>query len=245
MTLVLMLLLGMGLLMCVGVAGVGGYFVFVPAADVQDAAPVARANPPVIANPPPNLKPAAATEWTAATAAAATGGTAGQQSHGRPERTQQAIGNIAFTDPISQFGGPHKVYAVNLQAGQTYQIDMIARELKGKANSFDPYLYLLDDQKKVLAEDNDGGGEPNARIVYRAERTGDYRIIATHFGDLKGAGHFTLTVRPLEAVGKSLVANLLNLNGFQARELTLGTNITAPLVGTEPCWDAQGNRSTG
>ena len=47
--------------------------------------------------------------------------------------------------------------------------------------------------KKLAEEDDDSGGGLNARIVFRAEQDGTYRIQATSFN--AGNGAFTLTVR--------------------------------------------------
>src|SRR5262245_47803961 len=74
-------------------------------------------------------------------------------------------------------------------AGQTYVIDMARLQ----SYALDPYLILTDGSGKKLAEDDDGGGASNARIVVRAEPTGTYRILATAWD--AGAGTFTLTVR--------------------------------------------------
>ena len=52
---------------------------------------------------------------------------------------------------------------------------------------------LSDATGKKWAEDDDGGGGLNARIVFRAEQAGTFRIHATSFNG--GVGAFTLTVR--------------------------------------------------
>jgi hypothetical protein len=45
-----------------------------------------------------------------------------------------------------------------------------------------------------VAEDDDSGGNRNARIVYRCTQDGEYRIYATCLGG-NTAGAFQLTVR--------------------------------------------------
>ncbi len=82
------------------------------------------------------------------------------------------------------------IYQVKLAAGTTYVIDMVSLNAK----TLDPYLVLTDAAGKKLAEDDDGGGFPNARIVFRAEQAGLFRIQATSYLN-RGAGPFTLTVR--------------------------------------------------
>jgi serine/threonine protein kinase/Tfp pilus assembly protein PilF len=84
---------------------------------------------------------------------------------------------------------PTLLYEVKLTAGKAYVIDMVSPDPK----ALDPYLVLHDDDGKRLAEDDDSGGNLNARITYRALRDGVYRIYATTSN--KGRGAFTLTVR--------------------------------------------------
>ena len=86
---------------------------------------------------------------------------------------------------------PTLVYQVKLAAGKTYAIDMVSPDQK----ALDPYLLLTDATGKMLAEDDDSGGGLNARITFRAEQAGPYRIQATTFN--AGVGPFTLTVREL------------------------------------------------
>jgi hypothetical protein len=84
---------------------------------------------------------------------------------------------------------PALIYRVRLQAGVTYVIDIVSPDPK----ALDPYLVLQDADRKTLAEDNDSGGNLNARITFRAQAEGIYRLRATSFNG--GRGPFTLTVR--------------------------------------------------
>ena len=72
---------------------------------------------------------------------------------------------------------PSLVYQVNLAAGKTYVIDMVSPNTQ----ALDPFLVLTDATGKQLAEDDDSGGGLNARIVFRAEQTGDFHIHAKSF----------------------------------------------------------------
>lgn len=69
---------------------------------------------------------------------------------------------------------PCRVFTPTLTAGRTYLIDMMSDDV-------DPYLRLEDHTGKQLAADDDGGGFPNARLVFECRRTGTYRIVATTF----------------------------------------------------------------
>lgn len=82
-----------------------------------------------------------------------------------------------------------KVYKIKLEEGKVYQIDM---KVKDKDQDLDPYLRLEDPAGKEVAFDDDGGGFPNARIMYKAPKAGEYKIIATSFNSK--FGKFTLTV---------------------------------------------------
>jgi hypothetical protein len=86
----------------------------------------------------------------------------------------------------------HKVFPVKLEADRFYIIDMV-RKGKGFDKDIDPYLYLEDSDGKVVASDDDSGGDLNARIIFKAQRSGDYRVIASSLNN--NTGPFTLTVR--------------------------------------------------
>ncbi|MBI3412227.1 MAG: DUF4339 domain-containing protein [Planctomycetes bacterium] len=80
-----------------------------------------------------------------------------------------------------------KIYTCKLTAGRTYTIDMESEQL-------DAFLRLEDANGVQLALDDDSGEDLNARIIFRAPRDGEYRIIATTFAPgMRGA--FLLRVR--------------------------------------------------
>jgi serine/threonine protein kinase/lipopolysaccharide biosynthesis regulator YciM len=83
-------------------------------------------------------------------------------------------------------------YRVRLKAGVTYIFDMSSANPK----ALDPFLQLLGPTGQVLTQDDDSGGNLNARIVYRVSADGIYRLRATAYA--AGNGAFTLTIRPKE-----------------------------------------------
>jgi hypothetical protein len=85
-------------------------------------------------------------------------------------------------------GRKHKLFLVEMEAGKTYQIDM-------RSSNFDSYLFFESPNKKLLAQDDDSGGFPHARIIHKATETGKHRIIATHYSNGGTLGEFTVTVR--------------------------------------------------
>jgi hypothetical protein len=115
----------------------------------------------------------------------------------RPAANEIAIGMGNFNDflrPNDQrdpvMGGPSKVYKVHLVQGRTYVIDL-------KSGQFDAFLRLENSAFQEVAQDDDGGGNLNARIVYRCPNTDDYRIIATGLPGAQGncRGPYSLSIR--------------------------------------------------
>jgi predicted Zn finger-like uncharacterized protein len=94
-------------------------------------------------------------------------------------------GILAPTDPLEppQFlrnpNSRKKVHPVKLEAGKTYVISL-------NSNAFDSYLRLENPLGKTIAEDDDGGGFPNALITHRCTQSGVYRVIATSFDGKTG-----------------------------------------------------------
>jgi hypothetical protein len=82
-----------------------------------------------------------------------------------------------------------KTYNYKMKAGVTYTIRMHTA-----TPGFDPYLRLETAAGQQLAQDDDGDGFPNAKIVYNCTQAGTYRIIATSFSANVGA--YTLSVTP-------------------------------------------------
>jgi hypothetical protein len=97
---------------------------------------------------------------------------------------------LALKGSLGKAKTPMFAYNVKFTAGKTYVIDMVSPN----QDALDPYLLLHDPGGKKITEDDDSGGGLNARIVYRAERTGTYRIVCTSF-ERSGAGPYVLTVR--------------------------------------------------
>ncbi len=80
-----------------------------------------------------------------------------------------------------------KVHTLRMVQGRTYQIDL-------KSSDFDPFLRVEDSSFEQVAEDDDGGGNLQARLVFRATRTDTYRLIVTSYAGGK-TGTYTLTVQ--------------------------------------------------
>jgi hypothetical protein len=88
----------------------------------------------------------------------------------------------------------YKAFPIKMKAKTFYVIDMVR---SGDDEQFDPFLYLEDGDGKIVAFDDDSGGNLNARIVFQPRRAGDYRIIASTL--MPATGAFTLTIRTQQA----------------------------------------------
>jgi hypothetical protein len=95
-------------------------------------------------------------------------------------------GNLARAD-LRYNGKIHKLIVVKMEEGKTYQIDHMSR-------AFDAYLYLLGPDGNMLAQDDDGGEGLNSRIIHKAAKTGEYRMVATSLGG-QSTGQFTFLVQ--------------------------------------------------
>ena len=84
---------------------------------------------------------------------------------------------------------PYKFWTMPFVGGKTYIIEMN----KTGNDTIDPYLILHNPMNVKVAEDDDSGGELNARIVYQAPASGFYRIYATTLM-LNQGGNFQLFI---------------------------------------------------
>ena len=82
---------------------------------------------------------------------------------------------------------PEQFHKLKLRAGAVYVLDLMSGE-------FDAYLKLYDPDGRILAEDDDGGGDLNARLVFTLPRDGVYRALATSY-QRQGIGAYTLMLR--------------------------------------------------
>jgi S1-C subfamily serine protease len=108
------------------------------------------------------------------------GGGGGGQKLVKGQTLFKADTEMRADDPKDARGCHFKVKEMQLTAGKIYIIEM--KEING--SKIDPFLRLEDAQGKELAHDDDKGGGPNnhdALIIYRIERTANYRIVATSF----------------------------------------------------------------
>lgn len=98
-------------------------------------------------------------------------------------------GELASSDVRSQTRSSafcDRYLVKSLTPGQELVIEL-------KSNDFDSYLYLYDEFNRLIAQDDNSGGEKNARIRYTPVRNGDLLVEATAFKD-NALGKYYLTL---------------------------------------------------
>jgi hypothetical protein len=88
-------------------------------------------------------------------------------------------------DPLYPKGGPFKVHTVKLQAGKTYQIDLVT-------TAFDGRLLLENSDAKLVMQGFDADGF-NSRLIFRPAKTDTYRVLASSH-QLDASGAYALVV---------------------------------------------------
>ncbi|MBI1833121.1 MAG: hypothetical protein HYR84_16900, partial [Planctomycetes bacterium] len=108
----------------------------------------------------------------------------------QPDGSFRAESALVANDGLNGMFKRYKGYRSVLEQGATYQIDMISDE-------FDAYLFLVDGAGIVVAKDDNSGGNRNAQIVFTSTRNGSFSIEATSANGID-LGRFTLTVRRIK-----------------------------------------------
>jgi S1-C subfamily serine protease len=135
-------------------------------------------------------------------------------------------------------------YKIKMKPGAIYTIDMA----RSNSKELDPYLRLEDSEGKQLGEDDDGGGNQNARIVFRPRKEDEYRVVATTC-EPGQTGSYKVTVRQLDMPQLAGNVNVLpTLAGHKLRALQL-VDLFAEAGGSlfvsGQLFDAQGKVITG
>jgi hypothetical protein len=98
-------------------------------------------------------------------------------------------GALIAMDAVAKNQKYHKVFAVKMEAGKVYKIEMHNDATPG----FDAFLILENDKGEMLAADDDSAGNLDSRIIFRPTATGIYRIITTTFPP-RQMGKFILAI---------------------------------------------------
>ncbi len=155
--------------------------------------------------------------------ALATGATTLEAQH-RPIRLGEAMaGSLTAQDPKIQERGPFHTYRLDAKAGDRFIITM-------NSGDVDAFLWVartVGGLTESLVTDDDGGGDTNARLRFRAPEAGTYYVVAQSLAS-DGTGAYELKVEvappPAPVVATALTAG-------QVREGTIDD--TSPLLEDE------------
>ena len=103
---------------------------------------------------------------------------------------QRFDSSLALGDPTDAGKRHLKVFPVRLESGRSYRIDM-------ESDVIDSYLMIFDATNRLVASDDDSGGNLNARVHFAPPISETYNIVASTFAG--GLGPFALTVRDMSA----------------------------------------------
>lgn len=92
-------------------------------------------------------------------------------------------------DKVQQ-GSFHRIHEVKMVKDRVYVVELTSKD-------FDSYLRLEDPQGQELADDDDGGGGLNSRIVFQAPDSAVFRVIATTLED-GATGRYQLRIHEVQ-----------------------------------------------
>ncbi len=111
-----------------------------------------------------------------------------------PPIQSDVVGSIAYGESVTSSipqNFAQQQYRFSATSGDAVEIILSSAD-------FDSYLFLYDSAGVILAQDDDGAGDRNARIIYTIPATGEYVIGVDSFGNVVGInpafGTFTLSL---------------------------------------------------
>jgi hypothetical protein len=132
-------------------------------------------------------------------------------------------GSLTAQDPKILERGPFHTYRLDARAGDRYIITM-------NSGDFDAYVWVaktVGGLTETLASDDDGGGDTNARLRFRATESGTYYIVAQSLSS-DGTGAYELKVE-IAPPAAPVVATPINVGAL--REGTISD--TSPILEDE------------
>lgn len=104
---------------------------------------------------------------------------------------------IAYGDTVTGMISDEQYIVYYTFAGEAG--DTVVVTVDRSSGNLDPYTGLIDAAGNVLIEDDDSGGDRNARLTYTLPQTGDYRIAVTRYqienGETSGGYRLSLTTQ--------------------------------------------------
>lgn len=133
-----------------------------------------------------------AMRWGGADAAAARAGAdttvLGPAAVGAVRRGQKLPGVLQEGDRTMGDGSFADLWGIAARAGERLVVEL-------RSTAFDAYLQFLDPDGNRIAEDDDGLGRQDSRVVVEVPRDGRYWIVVTTYSPRTRAGFYTLGVR--------------------------------------------------
>jgi hypothetical protein len=167
----------------------------------------------------------AVTGWDAPNAAAAGQAAAiapGQSANGILEPGDEMAGDGPFQDR----------WTLDARAGQRLRAEL-------RSSDFDAYLVLLGPDGRQIAADDDGAGNNDASLGWRAAAAGRYTLLASSYRDEPQAGAYRLTV--MEEAGDFADPGVAaTIAGGETRQGRLETGDLVGTRGLEDRWTFQG-----
>jgi thiol-disulfide isomerase/thioredoxin len=150
--------------------------------------------------------------WAVALVVLVLAAPAAAQTPKKVEKDVRIEGKLTKDDPLDKArNAASQVHRIRMRAGRVYTIDMVSTE-------FDSFLRLEDERGTQLDEDDDSGGNLNARIIFNCSRDGEYRVITTAFNP-NGVGRYVLTVKTAAGETKDRTSHA-RLVGKEAPDFT-------------------------
>jgi S1-C subfamily serine protease len=142
--------------------------------------------------------------------AANSGNSSNSASTSKVRRILDQAGTLKASDPPYAKGDspnlPHQVVPIQFNSGKTYVIDLISQTPKtSPVDGYDPYLALENPAGELIAQDDDGAGNLNSRIVVKASAAGQFKIIVTAFDKLTADAGYKLIVSEVEGASPPVV----------------------------------------
>ncbi len=144
-----------------------------------------------------------------------------------PIRVGQSVsGRLAQTDQKFSDGSMYQLYSFAGNKGDIFAVDLTS-------DDFDANLLIADASGKSLAQNDDGGGQCNARLTFVAPATGTYRLYANSSAQSElGAYRLSLARGPARVAADTVCKGFGRVAGM----IEVGQTISGSLTSDDPAF---------